>query len=75
MSEHQLYLQEKEKIDALLEKGYRIVEVTENLSGAFVQFEWPDGTKGTNKREQLHILTPDARKYFSNLIVKQQRGA
>ncbi len=74
MSEHQLYLQEKEKIDALLEKGYRIAEVTENLSGAFVQFERPDATKGTNKREQLHILTPDARKYFSNLIVKQQQG-
>ena len=68
MSEYQEFLQERDRIDFLIQQGYRIMNVTENLSGAFVDFE-----KNEAVNETLQILTPDARKYFSVLLLKQQR--
>lgn len=68
MSEYQDFLQERDRLDFMIQQGYRIKNVTENLSGAFVEFE-----NGEGEYETLKILTPDARKYFSVLLLKQQK--
>ncbi|MFC0273039.1 hypothetical protein ACFFIX_16560 [Metabacillus herbersteinensis] len=70
MSDYHLYLAERDKIDFLLQKGYRINGVLENLSGAFVQFEKEIDEETTT--ETLHILTAEARKYFSVMMIKQK---
>ncbi|WP_010283201.1 hypothetical protein [Bacillus timonensis] len=67
MSEYQIFLQERDKIDFLLQKGYKMTNITENLSGAFVDFEKND------KKETLHIVTPEGRKYFTVMLIKQQK--
>lgn len=65
MSEYQEFLNERDKIDFLIQKGFKIEKVTENLSGAFVVFKHSE-----NKRSAtLHIQTANARKYFSNLLI------
>ena len=48
MSDYQQFLQERDQIDFLLQKGYKIKKITENLNGALVDFE-----KGKNT-ETLH---------------------
>lgn len=68
MSDYQEYLAEREKIDLLVNQGYQIEHVTENLSGAFVIFR---SNKATEP-QQLHIKTADARKYFSTLLLKSK---
>ena len=69
MSEYQEYRLEREQIDFLLERGYRITRVSENLSGAFLDFELIEGTK--QEWKQLNIKTPEGRKYFSTLLFKK----
>ncbi|MFC5712873.1 hypothetical protein ACFPU1_08775 [Thalassorhabdus alkalitolerans] len=66
MREHEEYMEEKNEIDRLLEEGYTISGVIENLEGAFVNF-----TKDTDM-VQLHIQNSDARKYFSFVLMKQK---
>ncbi|GAB7388726.1 hypothetical protein BSNK01_25640 [Bacillaceae bacterium] len=74
MSEYRRFLQEKKRIDELIAQGYEISGVEENLSGAFVEFVLPDAGEGhPQKRQRLHILTADARKYFSTLLIARQR--
>jgi hypothetical protein len=68
LSEYQDFLQERDRIDFMIQQGYRIKNVVENLSGAFVEFE-----NALGENEKLKILTPDARKYFSVLLMKQQK--
>ncbi|MFD3446026.1 hypothetical protein ACFDTO_15640 [Microbacteriaceae bacterium 4G12] len=65
MSDYQTYLKEKEQIDVLLHKGYQMISVKENLSGAFLQFEKDQDV------ETLQITTAEARKYFSTLLIMQ----
>ncbi|MFZ3589119.1 hypothetical protein ACOI1C_07475 [Bacillus sp. DJP31] len=72
MSDYQHYLEEKEKINNLLQTGYQIRSVQENLSGAFVQFE-KENESGL-VIETLHILTAEARKYFSVMMIHQNQG-
>ncbi|AST91044.1 MULTISPECIES: hypothetical protein [Sutcliffiella] len=67
MSEYQLFLQERDKMDVLLQKGYKITNVLENLSGAFVDFCKEE------EKETLHIVTPEGRKYFAVMLIKQQK--
>ncbi|QHE61393.1 hypothetical protein FHE72_10385 [Rossellomorea vietnamensis] len=68
MSDYQEFLSERDKIDFLLQKGFKIERVTENLSGAFVVFKHTE-----NKRSAtLHVKTANARKYFSNLLFQAQ---
>jgi hypothetical protein len=69
-------MKEREKMDCLIEQGYQIKAVTENLSGAFVDFELKNaGSTGKIElNERLHILTADARKYFSAILIKQMNG-
>lgn len=68
MSDYQQFLQERDQIDFFLQKGYRIKYVTENLSGAIVDFE-----KG-EQIETVKILTAEGRKYFSLAIILQQKA-
>ncbi|RIW28563.1 hypothetical protein D3H55_21560 [Bacillus salacetis] len=65
MSEYQEFLGERDKIDYLIQEGYTIEKVSENLSGAFVLFSHPEKEKTT-----LHVKTANARKYFSNLLIQ-----
>ncbi|TCP27098.1 hypothetical protein EV207_11876 [Scopulibacillus darangshiensis] len=67
MSTYKDFLDEKAKIDALVEKGYVISKVTEHLDGTDVAFE-----KNEDLKEILQIRHADARKYFSSIILKQQ---
>lgn len=69
MSDYQQYLAEREKIDYLIQKGFCIKGVLENLSGAYLQFE--KGENDEKETETLHILTAEARKYFSVIMLKQ----
>ncbi|WP_100374512.1 hypothetical protein [Bacillus sp. FJAT-45037] len=75
MSDYQEFLAERDEIDYLIQQGYVIKGVTENLSGAFVEFELPqEGVKENSQRyERLHIKTADARKYFSVVLLKQNQ--
>ncbi|SFJ66873.1 hypothetical protein SAMN04487936_103263 [Halobacillus dabanensis] len=73
MSDHREFEAEREKIDFLLEQGYVIKGVTENLSGAFVEFVYQGNDKEKSEKERLHVLHPDSRKYFSTILVQQQR--
>ncbi|CDQ20966.1 hypothetical protein SAMN05192559_106234 [Halobacillus karajensis] len=73
MSDHREFEAEREKIDFLLEKGYVIKGVTENLSGAFLEFEYKGNEHDQPGKERLHILHPDSRKYFSTILVQQQK--
>lgn len=66
MSDHLQYLSERDRIDFLIEKGYEITNVQENLNGALVEFSHND------KMETLQIGTANARKYFSSLVVQQK---
>jgi hypothetical protein len=70
MSEHQQFLHEREKIDDLLQKGYRIKKVTESFSGDIVQFEKGRNPEEEKIEETLLILTPKGRKYFSVKIIQ-----
>ncbi|WP_181347030.1 hypothetical protein [Thalassobacillus sp. CUG 92003] len=73
MSSYREFEAEREKIDFLLEQGYMIKGVTENLNGAFLEFEYQGSEVEKNKQEVLQILHPDARKYFSTILVQQQK--
>lgn len=69
MSEHKKFLQERDRIDFLVQKGYKITNVIENLNGAFVEFENTE----EDEKETLHIMTPEGRKYFVVILIKQQK--
>lgn len=73
MSEYQEFLQERDRIDFLIQKGYKITNITENLSGGFVHFEKSEDHQADSKKETLHILTAEARKYFSVMVLQQQK--
>ncbi|WP_096435195.1 hypothetical protein [Alteribacter populi] len=75
MSSYNEFISERDKIDFLIDQGYQIKAVTENLSGAFVEFEKikKKQVEGKQETRTLHILNADARKYFSTLIIKQQQ--
>ncbi len=72
MTYHQ-FLREREQIDYLIEQGYYMKSVKENLSGSFVEFEKEDSLSETRDIQTLHITNADARKYFSSLLIRQLR--
>jgi hypothetical protein len=74
---YQEFLVERDQIDYLIQQGYYIKSVKENLSGAFVEFELkePDPSGKKNFTETLHIKNADARKYFSTLLIQQMKQA
>lgn len=67
MSDYRGFLREKEKIDALLQDGYRVIAVKETLEGDVVEFE------RHIERKELHLLTAEARKYLGTIIVEAKR--
>ena len=73
MSDYQLFLQERDQIDFLIQKGYKSV-ITENLNGAILVFEKKGSSKKEDKTETLHITTANARKYFAVKFIIQQQG-
>ena len=70
MSEHQQFLAERDKIDYLIQKGYRINSISEHLNGSSVYFLHPE----ENKQETLLIGNANARKYFASLYIQQSKG-
>jgi len=70
MSEYQVFLQERNRIDFLIEKGFKITNVVENLNGSYVEFE-KNGED--DEKEVLHIATPEGRKYFTVILIQQQK--
>ena len=73
MSEYLQFLNERDQIDLLMQKGYRMKRVTETLNGDLVEFESCENQE-ENKRETLLITTPNARKYFSVKLLKQKNS-
>jgi hypothetical protein len=70
MSDYQQYLNERDKLDFFIQKGFRINAVHEHLNGASVEFYHPS----SKEKETLLIGTANARKYFSSLLIKQNLG-
>jgi hypothetical protein len=70
MSDYQQYLNERDKLDFFIQKGFRINAVHEHLDGASVEFYHPT----SKEKEILLIGTANARKYFSSLLIKQNLG-
>lgn len=70
MSDYQQYLNERDKLDFFIQKGFRINAVHEHLDGASVEFYHP----ASKEKETLLIGTANARKYFSSLLIKQNLG-
>jgi hypothetical protein len=71
MSDYQQFLKEQKRINVLFQNGYKITHITENLSGAFVKFQ---NSKSQNPLETIHLLTADARKYVSVMLIQQSGG-
>jgi DNA-binding transcriptional MerR regulator len=71
MTEHQQFLAERDKIDFLIQKGFRINHIREHLDGADVEFVHPE----ENIKETLKIGTASGRKYFSSMLIKQNLKA
>ncbi|ETI68902.1 hypothetical protein [Neobacillus vireti] len=69
MSDYQQFLDERDKIDFLIQKGCQINSVREHLNGASVDFLHPNG----NVTETLLIGTANGRKYFSSLLISQNQ--
>ncbi|CAG9606342.1 hypothetical protein [Pseudoneobacillus rhizosphaerae] len=67
MSEYQQFLVERNKVDFLIQKGYLINNILENLNGSYVDFIHPND----QSKETLHISTANGRKYFSSILIKQ----
>jgi hypothetical protein len=67
MSEYQQFLVERNKVDFLIQKGYLISNILENLNGSYVDFIHPND----HSKETLHISTANGRKYFSSILIKQ----
>lgn len=65
MSDYLLSVDEMEQVNDYLEKGFKVHNVYENLSGMFVEFERKEVVC-------LPILTADARKYFAAKLREQK---
>ena len=64
MSDHLLSIGEMKQVDDYLDKGFKVHNVYENLSGMFVEFE-------RQEKVCLQILTAEARKYFATMLHEQ----
>ncbi|MGJ7922655.1 hypothetical protein [Neobacillus sp. LXY-4] len=70
MSEYKQFLIEREQIDSLIQKGYKIFSVNEDLNGS--QVEFLKSGSDNELMETLHIISPGGRKYFSVKLLEQQ---
>ena len=65
MSDHLLTMDEMKQVDDYLDKGFKVHDVYENLSGMFVEFERQE------EKVCLQILTAEGRKYFAAKLQEQ----
>lgn len=66
MSAYAEYAKEQQEIDGLIFKGYTITSIQEDLDGARVMFVRGESAKSSI---ELLLLTADARKYVTTLLV------
>ncbi|WP_341280860.1 hypothetical protein [Paenibacillus sp. FSL H8-0537] len=66
MSDYQQVLEEKAKLDGYMVRQFIFIDIEENLSGATVTLQHPGGEAAT-----VQLLTADARKHLTNLLIKQ----
>jgi hypothetical protein len=71
MSDYQQYLNERDKIDYFIQKGYRISSILEHLDGATLELMHPE----KKEKETLLIGTANGRKYYSSLLINQKLNA
>ncbi|AGK53984.1 hypothetical protein [Bacillus sp. 1NLA3E] len=72
MSEYQQFLKERNQIDSLMQSGFKITQITENLNGSIVIFSKNRSDNQGNIIETLQISNANARKYFSAKLIQQQ---
>lgn len=72
MSNYDVFLSEKLRMDDLVKGGYIITGTQGTLDGDIVEFE--NKTK-TSKKETMLLTNPDSRKYFTTLYIKQRNKA
>lgn len=65
MSDYLLSMDEMKQVDDYLDRGFKVRNVNENLSGMFVEFEQQE------EEVCLQILTAEARKYFAAKLQEQ----
>lgn len=70
LSNYDAFLEEKVKIDDLLNKGYTITGVRGTLDGDILEFE---NKALTSEKETVLLKNPDSRKYFTTLYIKQRK--
>ena len=71
MSAYAEYAKEKQEIDGLFFKGYTIASIQEELDGARIKFVRGEPVKSAI---ELLLLTADARKYVTTLVVAGVRA-
>ena len=69
MSNYDVFLTEKLRIDNLVKNGYVITGTQGTLDGDIVEFK---NKAKTSKKETILLTNPDSRKYFTILYMKQQ---
>ncbi|WP_088066628.1 hypothetical protein [Gottfriedia luciferensis] len=69
MTTYKEFIIEKNQIDSLIMKDYKITNIRETLDGAFVDFE---NQAETEKLITLHIMNADTRKYFATLLLSKR---
>ncbi len=72
MSDYAQYVEERKQINSFLAQGFTIQRVIENLDGAYVEFTKGEGEGNAYEKHILHIINPDARKYFSVKLIENQ---
>lgn len=72
MSAFDEFAKEQGEVDGLLFKGYTIAGIQEDLDGARIKFVRGEPAKSA---VELLLLTADARKYVTTLVVVGQRAA
>ncbi|WP_054942376.1 hypothetical protein [Paenibacillus ihuae] len=72
MSAFDEFDQERQAIDALLEQGYQVIRIAEDLDGARVTFA--PGGPGQSPVELL-LLTADARKHVTTVVFAGRKPA
>lgn len=72
MSAFDEFDQERQAIDELLQQGYRVTRIAEDLDGAKVTFS--PGGPGRSPVELL-LLTADARKHVTTLVFTGSKPA
>ncbi|VEF48994.1 Uncharacterised protein [Bacillus freudenreichii] len=70
MSNYDTFLEEKLKIDGLLNRGYTITGSRGTLDGDVLEFE---NKAVASDRVTVLLKNPDSRKYFTTLFLKQQK--